>query len=414
MGKAEKFLIENGLHESCYDFEAYADGFAADMEAGLSGRDSSLMMLPSYLGVTPKAPPDGSAIAIDAGGTNLRVALVGFAPGAAPAVSKYEKRRIPGTDGIVSCERFFDLIVEYIGDMTETSNEVGFCFSFPSEIGADRDGKIVGFNKEVKVRGSEGASIGGELNAALARAGKDPVKVTVLNDTVAALVGAVFAGGLYGMGGYIGLIYGTGINICYYDAEKGMLINTEAGCYDGFRQSGCDTEIDAESDRPRDHMFEKMVSGAYFSTIALKAACLAATEGLFGAGTCKAVAGLSSLDAVSVDEFMRADGNARLGTGLGQLCVTEEDAETLHEIFDGLYERAAKLVAIAMTAVLRKSGATEGSPALIVAEGSAFIKGYKFRERFERWIASYVCDGAYELVLADDDVVIGAAASVFL
>jgi len=413
LSKAEEFLLKFGLHESCFSFEEHVRGFTAEMEAGLAGRGSSLRMLPSYLGVVPETPPDGDVIAVDAGGTNLRIALVHFSAGAEPAISRFGKYSVPGSEGEVTTDGFFDRIAGYIGDMTEASAMVGFCFSFPSEISADRDGKIIKFDKELKVKGSEGRYIRVELNAAFARAGKGPLSVTVLNDTAAVLIGAVHFSGAVSTGGYIGLIYGTGVNICYLDPEKGMLINTEIGGYDGFSPSVCDREIDAESEDPGDQRFEKMVSGAYFPIVALKAARLAAREGLFGEKTCGAIGGLDRLDAVVIDAFMR--GNGGPGTELGALCASEEDAALLYEIFDGLYERAAKLLAIAITAALIKCGAAADRRGLVVAEGSAFCKGFRFRERFERYMAAYADGGKrYELLLAEDHAIIGAAASVFL
>ena len=413
MGRIEQFLIENGLHEACYDFDEHVETFTAEMNAGLAGRKSSLLMLPSWLGVAPKDTPDGEVIAVDAGGTNLRIATVGFKPGASPVVSRYEKHRIPGSDGAISKDEFFSRIAAYVGDRTGTSDRLGFCFSFPSEIGGYRDRRIIGFKKEIKVEGSEGAALGAELNAAFSRAGKAPLKVTALNDSAAVLIGAVFARGAYGMGGYICLIYGTGLNICYYDTEKGVIINTEAGGYDRFRQYDCDIEIDAESDNPGDHRFEKMVSGAYFAEVALKAIRLAAAKGLFGAKACEAVGALAGLDAIEIDKFMRGEGGP--DTKLSRLCYGDEDEAVMRGILGGVFDRAAKLLAIAITAVLKKSGATEANPALIVAEGSTFHKGFRFPERFESRMAGHAGSAKpYELASAEDLSVIGAAASVFL
>jgi len=413
MTNAEIFLKEFGLHEECYDFDAHVRGFETEMEAGLAGRKSSLRMLPSYLGVVPETPPEGEVIAIDAGGTNLRVALVRFTNGSAPCIKRLEKYRIPGSEGAVTKDEFFARIADHIGDRTEESGKLGFVFSFPCKIGADRDGQILLFDKEVRVLDSTGAYIGGALNAAFARMGKDPLEVTVLNDTAAALIGTALTHDVHDMGGYIGLIHGTGTNICYYDPEMKMLINTEAGGYSGFRQSVCDAEIDAESEDPGDQLFEKMVSGAYFSTVAYKTALLAAREGVLSPETGDALAAKGWLDAVTIDAFMRGDGNAE--TDIGSLCASEEDAAVLYGIFDGLYERSAKLVAIAITAVLDRSGATAERRGFIVAEGSSFSKGFRFQERFEHHIMARADGGKpYELVLADDHVVIGAAASVFL
>ena len=413
MNKAENFLRKYGLHEDCFNFEEHVRGFTAEMEAGLSGRESSLLMLPSYLGVEPETPPSGEVIAVDAGGTNIRIALVSFKPGEEPVVNRLEKHRLPGSDGEITKDEFFGRIAAYIGERTDASGDAGFCFSFPSEIGADRDGKIIHFDKEVKVKDSAGRYIGKELNDAFIAVGKAPLNVTVLNDTAAALIGGVVSQGVSGMGGYIGMIYGTGFNVCYYDPVKKMLINTEAGGYSGITPSVCDAEIDAESDDPGKQRLEKMVSGAYFSSVALKAIRLAAREGLFRTGTAELIGGLAGLDAVTIDAFMREDGGR--GTSPGVLFSEPEDAALLYGIFDGLYERAAKLLAIAITAVLARSGASAAHKGYIVAEGSAFRYGFRFRERFERYImANARGDRPYELKLADDHVLIGAGASVFL
>ena len=409
----EEFLIKNGLHESCYDFGFHVKDFISEMERGLSGRDSSLRMLASYIGVTPKTAPNGYTIAIDAGGTNLRIALVYFSPGNEPEVRRVEKHLIPGSQEEISKDDFFTSIAEYIGDRTDSTDLVGFCFSFPCEILPDREGRIIHFDKEVRVKDSEGALIARELNAAFARAGKAPLTVTVLNDTAAALVGAVFKHRVTGMGGYIGLIYGTGLNICYFDSEKNMLINTETGGYGGFRKSICDIEIDEESENPGDQRFEKMVSGAYFSKVAQKAVRIAGEQRFLSADAGKAISALPGFDGAMIDQFMANKGGR--ATTLGQFCLNDDDASALYGIFDGLYERAAKLTAIAMTAVLNRSGASVTHPAFIVAEGSTFRKGFRFQERFESWIAAYAESGkVYELMLADDHAVIGAAASVFL
>jgi len=409
----KEFLIKNGLHESCYDFDEHMKNFISEMEKGLYGEGSSLRMLPSYLGVIPEKAPSGDVIAIDAGGTNLRIALVNFPAGGTPVVNRLEKHRIPGSQSEISKNDFFKSIADYIGDRTEISDKVGFCFSFPCTILPDREGKIIHFDKEVRVTDSEGAMIRAELNAAFAGSGKPPVNVTVLNDTAAALIGSVFSRGIKDMGGYIGLIYGTGINICYYDSEKHMLINTEAGGYNGFEKSVCDAEIDAESEAPGAQCYEKMASGAYFSKVVLKAAKLAAAQGLFSEKTGGLINELTFINAPDIDAFLKENGSR--DTELGKLCDNESDKEVLFGILDGLYDRAAKLTAIAMTAVLIRSGATADHPAFLVAEGSTFRKGFRLQERFENWIAHYSKEGkVYELMLADDHTVIGAAASVFL
>ena len=405
MNTSEKFLIKNGLHESCYDFENCVTAFTEEMAAGLGGQESSLLMLPSYIGISPKGTKDGNIIAVDAGGTNLRIALVHLGGGTPPVIVRQEKYRLPGWDGVVHKGEFFLRIAEYIAGIWEGAPEIGFCFSFPSEIDPDRDGKIVGFKKEVRVSGAEGAYVGGELNAAFVRIGLAPKKITVMNDTVAALVGTLALrepDRAQDYGCYMAFVYGTGANFCYYDKERKMIINAEAGGYNGrgFPASACDAAVDAGSEIPGDNRLEKMVSGAYFPKLALSVLQTAAREGLFSAETSAGILALTELSFEQIGRYMLKQGG-------------DKDGLLLYEIMDGLYERIAKLFAMQTEAALRINGRGDSTPALIVCEGSGFSKGYGFQERFERRLGDiFGSGGSYEIATGDDLVIVGAAAAV--
>ncbi|MDR1815762.1 MAG: hypothetical protein LBR00_03635, partial [Clostridiales Family XIII bacterium] len=182
-------MRENGLHADCFDFQTEVRRFMAEMDAGLCGGASTLQMAPTYLDTSADLPEDGDVVAVDAGGTNLRVALVRFRAGRPPEIVAKEKAPVPGSGIPVTLDEFFDRVVEQAGALLDEGDRLGMCFSFPSEILPDKDARILLFNKELRVAGAEGALIGPSLNAALARAGKGPRRVTVLNDTAAALLG---------------------------------------------------------------------------------------------------------------------------------------------------------------------------------------------------------------------------------
>jgi hexokinase len=76
--KAERFLERVGLDPESVDVERMLADFHAEMEAGLAGKPSSLAMIPTYLSADVEVPADKPVIALDAGGTHLRIALVSF------------------------------------------------------------------------------------------------------------------------------------------------------------------------------------------------------------------------------------------------------------------------------------------------------------------------------------------------
>jgi hexokinase len=424
--RAEAFLRENGLHADCYEFEAEVARFAAQMEIGLHGDAASMLMAPAYLDVSAAARANGEVIAIDAGGTNLRIALVQFSEDGPPEIAYIEKYPVPGAKTAITNADFFDCLVAYAAPIIGRSDHIGLCFSFPCVILPDRDARILKYNKELRVGGAEGALISTSLNAALARAGKAPMQVTVLNDTAAALLGelTVLREGTFS--GHVGLIYGTGLNLCYSErveriakvdpailpaGTETMLVNTECGGYDGFARSACDLAVDAASANPGEHRFEKMTGGAYFGPVALEALRLAARKGLFGSETAENLLVLGSLSAAAVSGFMETvDAKTPGGGPLAGRCRTPGDKEMLYAVLDGLYNRSAKLLAVAATAVMRRSGGMcAQTPVILVAEGSSFQKGHRFHERFEGMLRWGGGSPRYRLILAEGRTLIGAA-----
>ena len=71
--RTDDFLKSIDMHPDQTDPERFVRDFLSEMDAGLAGEASSLKMIPTYVSADG-TPQDGeSVIAIDAGGTNLRV-----------------------------------------------------------------------------------------------------------------------------------------------------------------------------------------------------------------------------------------------------------------------------------------------------------------------------------------------------
>ena len=125
------------------DFEALLKTFNRQMDIGLSAEPSpsSLAMLPSYIDTSRKVPPETPIIVLDAGGTNLRVAVVWFDRNGKARIEDFRKYAMPGTQGeSLSAEVFFDTFAGFLEPVCQRSEGVGFCFSYPTEIYPDLDG----------------------------------------------------------------------------------------------------------------------------------------------------------------------------------------------------------------------------------------------------------------------------------
>lgn len=107
MQKVSEFLKKLQFVQTWEEMAPIEDAFVKQMTEGLEGRESCLPMIPAYL--TADALPDGeqNVIVMDAGGTNLRTALLKINPGSAPEVLYSHKRLMPGKSTPISKEEFF-------------------------------------------------------------------------------------------------------------------------------------------------------------------------------------------------------------------------------------------------------------------------------------------------------------------
>ena len=102
------------------------------------------------------------------------------------------------------------------------------------------------------------------LKAALRRQGLSDIEpVALVNDTTALLLSASYTMEKV----RIGMVCGTGFNACYYEPEWNMIVNLEAGDYNGVTGHHWDEAVDAGSSQPGLHKLEKMMSGAYASEL---------------------------------------------------------------------------------------------------------------------------------------------------
>ena len=95
------------LHPDCIDTVQITEQFLSEMEEGLEGRKSSLLMIPSYMSAQGKIVPEEPVAVLDAGGTNLRVASMKFSKEGEPQLLDLKRLKMPGTESRISSKEMF-------------------------------------------------------------------------------------------------------------------------------------------------------------------------------------------------------------------------------------------------------------------------------------------------------------------
>ena len=428
----ELFLKKNMLHSDEIDTQVHVQNFMRHMENGLQGSESSLAMLPTFVQIGENIPRHENIIVLDAGGTHVRSALIHFDDFGAPVIKHYNSTNMPGTQGTVSCEEVFDHFVKQIEDIADKSTKIGFCFSFPTEAMPNHDGKLLFFSKGIDVHGHENMLVGECLREALKKHGfEKDYDIIIVNDTVTTLLMGLTVDREKQFSGYLGAILGTGMNIAYAEKNEAItkitpdnpkekqVINIESGEFTGYLTGSLEREFNEMMAPKGRFAFEKAMSGAYLGPLAahvLRAMC---KENIFSADFAQKLSEISeNITTIALCHFMMnplTDEHV-----LGKLALlaghenAHEDIEALYYTCELLIERAAKLFACALSAVLLKSecGLTPLHPACIVIDGTTFyaVKNFKFlTEYYLKEILREENLRYYEIARVESASLLGAA-----
>lgn len=250
------------------------------IEEGLSKENTEVQCLPTFIFPRSKGI-NGSALVLDLGGTNYRVATVNFMDDKSTIRPENGWRKdlsVMKTSGFTRDELFKELADPIEEIKREEEMPIGYCFSYAAESLPDGDARLLHWTKGVNIPGMIGQSVGKPLLDYLNE--RNEVKfsgIKVLNDTVASL----FAGlSDSSYDAYIGLIVGTGTNMAtFIPAEKitklpasyhieGLVpVNLESGNFNPPYLTTVDEMVDTCSDSKGSQRFEKAVSGMYLGEI---------------------------------------------------------------------------------------------------------------------------------------------------
>ncbi len=384
---AEEFKISHvGIIEIIQNFHR-------EMERGLEGEESSLKMLPSFAG-RPSGNETGDFLAIDLGGTNLRVLCISLEGNGRYSLKAAERFVIPhalmGGQGAALFDFIADCVrmgVEKNKINTYILQGLAFTFSFPVEQLSISSGKLIQWTKGFTTAGVEGNDVALLIAEALKRKGLGSIHVAALtNDTASTL-----AAGCYGDPACdMGVILGTGTNACYMerivrirkrpdltDWSGGMIVNTEWGNF----KAGCDNRFDRMLDgaslNPKKQQFEKMVSGMYLGELARLVIVEMVEKGLLFKGINPAV--FSVAYSLTAEQMAKTREMMAFFNDFSMYDVSDADRRCVSEVFRIVSERSACLAGAGIAAIVSWMDADIERLHTIAIDGSLFLKypGYQ-------------------------------------
>lgn len=360
--------------------------FEMEIVAGLQNAPSSLQVLKSYLRL-PSGNETGEYLALDFGGTNVRVLLVQLRGRSFNVIRKIKRPLISEKYDYTSAEttaaELFDFIAGMIAEIAEPgkSYQLGHTFSFGTEQENLSDARLISWSKEIRVQGVEGALVNQLLGEALKKKGLAGIRpAAILNDTVASALAAAYQDSAAD----IGSICGTGHNTTYME-RKGdfapMFINLESGGFNRLPFNRYDVLLDGKSKCPGTQLLEKMVSGKYLGNLFC---CVLETA--FGVKPSYEPGG-QDLAAVLAGKGGNFEAAAVLAEKLG-IEPTRQVARAIGSLAQAIVTRSARLVAATYIGIVRHMDTGADQRHTIAVDGSLYEKMPGYAEEINRTLAA--------------------------
>ena len=404
-----------GFHYDSLEPMALVREILIDMERALAGLSSSLPMIPSYITPVSRVLPGKTVLALDAGGTNLRVSRVRFDERGKAVAEGEVKHPMPGTKGRVNASQFFDMIADTALPVLAGSHGIegiGFTFSYPMEMQPHADGILTAFSKEVDAPDVIGKAIGAGLRDAFVRKGyvyDGPI--VLLNDTVATLLSGVAgipADGMvcetgknaYGFAGgpVIGFILGTGFNTAYPETnipkigfeskDAPQIVVCETGTFNLRYRGPLDREFDDSTKNPGAYTLEKTTAGAYLGPLTLHILQQAVKDKVIRFKRSDELLAMDQLETRILNEFSRAPLAAE--GHLGSLFGLDEGGAlaAVQYLTSIVTERGAMFSAAVLAATMERmqAGCEPYAPVRIAVEGTTYMIYKGMRRSLEAWL----------------------------
>lgn len=400
--------VEELLTVPASTLKTITDRFIFELQEGLNKPGQNIPMIPGWVLELPTGKETGDYLAIDLGGTNLRVVLVKLG-GNHDFDTTQSKFALPKTMRTATSDELWDFIAECLEKFIEdefpegckTLLPLGFTFSFPAFQNSINEGVLVTWTKGFDIKDVEGHDVVPMLQRAIEKKSLPIEVVALINDTTGTLVASAYTDSETKMG----LIFGTGCNGAYYDVvsdipkldgqvpddiskDSLMAINCEYGAFDNAHavlpRTSWDVQIDRESPRPGEQAFEKMISGYYLGEVLRLILLDLHSQGLILKNqdltklNVPFVLDTSFPSKVEEDPFENlSDVQDLFQTVLG-IQTTSPERKIIRRIAERIGDRSARLSACGIAAICKKRGY---KTAHCAADGSVFNKYPNFKER---------------------------------
>ena len=424
----DRELFQSIIKEFTVDAEQLreiAANFRQDLKLGLNDpEESSLRMLKSYVGL-PTGKETGEYLALDFGGTNVRVSRIKLEGSGRFEVTKKVGKPliVPGAYDYVgvgsTAVEMFDFLAELIDEAIDKDHEtkfyLGHTFSFPSKQSNIYNASLIIWTKEFATEGVEGKVVNDLLKEALERRGMDNVEpVSVINDTVAVLLSSAYQQA----DTYIGSIFATGQNNCYlessiHDPENvgvgGMILNLESGGFMKLTPNRFDKEFDESSEKPGEQRLEKMVSGRYLGE--LFGMTLAE---LFGEKGKKYDFTSIDISSILMDYSVDSDRIIAIIKDKTDKDINSDEAKKIKDLATAIVVRSARIVTATYVGIIwQRAGSGKVNRQYIAVDGSVYEKMPLVKENINRALSELLGEEAEKVhtILDNGGSGLGAALS---
>uniref|UniRef100_A0A8C5M870 hexokinase n=1 Tax=Leptobrachium leishanense TaxID=445787 RepID=A0A8C5M870_9ANUR len=409
--------------------EHVRDQILNNIERGLQKepqKPSTLKMLPTYVRSTPDGSEKGDFLVLDLGGTSFRILKVKL-DSSHKVEMETEVYAVPEEVMLGTGQQLFDHVAECLGRFLQQRNlkravlPLGFTFSFPCVQSQLDKSVLISWTKGFHCAGVEGKDVVQLLKDAIGRQGDYKVDViAIVNDTV----GTMMSCGFQDHSCEVGLIVGTGSNVCYMEEmgniesvegdEGKMCINVEWGSFgeDGELkpiQTEYDEQVDKTSFSPGKQSFDKMVSGMYMGEIVRIVLIQLAREGLLFDGVttppllikgCFQTKDVSAIE----DDHSGADAARKILTLLG-LRPSEQDCLKVQCVCSAVSARSASLCAAGLAAVASRIQHNRQDPEgrlVVGVDGSVYKMHPKFSARLHHALQDLAPSCQVKFLISED------------
>ncbi|KAI9281432.1 hexokinase-domain-containing protein [Umbelopsis sp. AD052] len=420
--------------------EEITQHFLSEMKKGLNEEDQTIAMIPSFVEGRLTGEEVGQFLALDLGGTNLRVVLVDL-QGRGNFTTKSTKYKVSDSLKTGDVKDLYNFIADCIDSFLTEHNldygtadiHLGYTFSFPVYQSKINRGLQKQWTKGFNCSGAIGKDPVILLQDALAKKHVPVLVSALVNDTVGTLLSNAYSK----PDTNAGIIFGTGSNGAYIEkmsnikkwkggptSSDEMIINMEFGAFDNERVvlpvTPWDNKLDRESINPHKQIFEKMISGMYLGEIARNVLLeLVDRTLLFEGYSSKELNSqwgfettyMSTIEADQGDSLKET--HRVLSSSLNIPKVSEVDCRIVKRVCDLVGTRAARLAAAAIAGIARQSSSVQNGCDIGI-DGSLYEFYPSFEQRIEQGLVELFPDvpdinKRIRLGLAKDGSGVGAA-----